>query len=202
MIHLCGRCEQEERPLADSEARSFIKVSGGRTDARTYHCCALPKGSSHLRRVAGPVDDFVTRVICARLARSDAADLISPPCHGVDVAGLRKEAVALRELLDQQARLHARRVIDDRQLGAGSTELRGELGKISGQPAAATSESPLAPIAGRADAAKVWHELDRGRQREIVRILVTVTLLPADKLSGRVFSEDSVRIEWKADIDG
>ncbi len=201
LIYQCGRCEREKRPLVDSQGRSYIKVSGGRPDAPTYQCCAAAKGTSHLRRVAGPVDDFVARVVCARLARPDAADLITPPGPGIDAAGLRKEAAALRELLDEQARLHARRVIDDRQLEAGSVELRAELDKVSAQLAAATAESPLAPIAGRADAAKVWDDLDRGRQREIVKALVTVTLLPVEKLSGRVFGEDTVRIEWKTDLD-
>ena len=202
LIYRCGRCEREKRPLADSQGHSFIKVAGGRADARTYQCCSASKGASHLRRVAGPVDDFVARVVCARLARPDAADLISPPRPGVDTAGLRREAAALRELLDEQARLHARRVIDARQLEAGSAELRTELDKIETQLSAVTGESPLAPIVGREDAAKVWRELDRGRQREIVKALMTVTLLPVEHLSGRVFSEDSVRIEWKTGADG
>jgi hypothetical protein len=62
--------------------------------------------------------------------------------------------------------------------------------------------SPLAGIAGRPDAADVWADLDLGRKREIVKALVTVTLLPiTGRLRGVVFDLDSVRIRWREKLD-
>ncbi len=99
---------------------------------------------------------MVSRVITGRLARPDAADLLpSARRTDVDVRALRAEQAALRELLDEPARLHARRIIDERQLEAGSIELRGKLDDIERQLEAGAPVSPLAGIAGRPDAADV-----------------------------------------------
>jgi len=196
LLYHCGACELDGRPQADAKGHSYVVVSGGRADNPTYQCRAASRGISHLRRTVRPVDDFVVRVITGRLAQPDAADLL--PQDGrpdIDVAALRKEAAALRELLDEQARLHARRIIDGRQLEAGSAELRGKLDQVEQQLTDAAGTSPLAGIAGRPDAAEIWKGLDLGRKREIVKAMVTVTLLPVEKLSGRVFDPDTVRIE-------
>jgi hypothetical protein len=204
LIYRCGACEQAGNPLADSRGHTFIRVEGGRAISPAYQCNPRSGGiPRHLRRAAGPVDDFVSRVITARLAKPDAADLLpSRRQPDVDVARLRLEAASLRELLDQQARLHARRIIDERQLEAGSIELRGKLAEVERQLASVAGVSPLAGIAGRPDAADVWKGLDLGRKREIVKALVVVTLLPmTGNLRGRVFVPDSVRIDWREKLD-
>ena len=73
---------------------------------------------------------------------------------------------------------------------------------IEAQLEAAAPVSPLAGIAGRPDAADVWAGLDLGRKREIVKALVTVTLLPmTGRLRGVVFDPDSVRIRWREKLD-
>jgi site-specific DNA recombinase len=200
-IYQCGACERLGRPLLDVRGYTTVKVSGGRADNPTYHCATVAGG--HLRRQARPVDDMVSKLITGRLARPDAADLLpSRDRPGVDVRALRAEQAALRELLDEQARLHARRIIDERQLEAGSIEIRGKLDAIEAQLEAAAPVSPLAGIAGRPDAADVWAGLDLGRKREIVKALVTVTLLPmTGRLRGVVFDPDSVRIRWREKLD-
>jgi DNA invertase Pin-like site-specific DNA recombinase len=200
-IYQCGACERDGRPLLDARGYTTVKVSGGRADNPTYHCATV--AGSHLRRQALPVDDLVSRLITGRLARPDAADLLPLATRpDVDVRALRAEQAALRELLDEQARLHARRIIDERQLEAGSIEIRGKLHVIETQLEAAAPVSPLAGIAGRPDAADVWAGLDLGRKREIVKTLVTVTLLPmTGRLRGVVFDPDSVRIRWREKLD-
>ena len=202
-IYQCGACERDGRPLLDARGYTTVKVSGGRAENPTYHCFSETGSLAHLRRAALPVDDMVSRLITGRLARPDAADLLpSARRLDVDVRALRAEQAALRELLDEQARLHARRIIDERQLEAGSIELRGKLDDIEQQLAAAAAVSPLAGIAGRPDAADVWAGLDLGRKREIVKALVTVTLLPmTGRLRGVVFDPDSVRIRWREKLD-
>lgn len=196
LLYRCGACEAAGRAQADARGHSYVIVSGGRADNPAYQCQAASRGVSHLRRAVHPADDFVTRVITGRLARPDAVSLLPQDGRpGTDVAALRKEAAALRELLDQQARLHARRIIDDRQLEAGSIELRGRLDEVGQQLTASAGTSPLAGIAGHPDAAEIFRGFDLGRQREIVKAMVTVTLLPVGKRSGRVFDPDTVRID-------
>jgi hypothetical protein len=64
-IALCGVC-------ADGTS---VHVRGGRPQVPGY-CC---QKRSHLRRSAYAADAYVGMVLCARLAREDAADLLTPP---------------------------------------------------------------------------------------------------------------------------
>ena len=102
--------------------------------------------------------------------------LIPPDAGDKTAADLRREAAALRELLNEQARLHARGVIDGQQLAAGSAELRTRLETAEGKLSALEATSPLVGIAGRPDAARIWKGLDLGRKRAVLRAAATVTL--------------------------
>jgi hypothetical protein len=115
---------------------------------RSYRC---PPGC--VSRAAQRLDEYVAAVITARLARPDAADLLAPAVSEPDLPDLRRRAVTLRELLNEQARLHARGVIDAQQLAAGSTGLRSELTAAENRLAAGIRRDPLDGIAGRPDAA-------------------------------------------------
>jgi hypothetical protein len=115
-------------------------------------------------------------------------------------ADLRREAASLRELLNEQARMHARGVIDGQQLAAGSAELRARLGATEGRLNALEETSPLAGIAGRPDAAKIWDGLELGRKRAILRAAATVTLhsVPGGRRrGGAYFDHDSVDVVFK-----
>lgn len=77
-------------------------------------------------------------------------------------------------------------------------ELGERLADIEDRQRAAAGRSPLAGIAGRADAAAVWEGPDLGRQRAILDALVVVTVLP--QRPGRLpdgsrFDTAAVRIE-------
>jgi site-specific DNA recombinase len=49
----------------------------------------------HVARQAGPVEDFITRLVVGRLSRPDAADLVTAEEGGPDVMALREEAAAV-----------------------------------------------------------------------------------------------------------
>jgi len=155
----------------------------------------------HLARAAVPCDEYVEVNVTDRLARPDAADLLIPPGEGdTTAADLRREVSALRELLNEQARLHARGVIDGQQLAAGSAELRSRLGTAEGKLSELESTSPLAGIAGCPDAAGIWGGLDLGRKRAILRVAVTVTLFPVPpgrRRGGGYFDYKSAHVDWK-----
>jgi site-specific DNA recombinase len=168
----------------------------GQSRGRTAYRC--PNGG-HVQRAAVRLDEYVTEVITTRLARPDAAELVTARVSEPDLPGLRREAKSLRELLDEQARLHARRVIDGQQLAAGSKELRGKLTVVEGRLEAVAKRDPLEGIAGNPDAAKVWAGLDLGRKRAILSALCTITLQPAihGRLPGGGYLDPSaVQFTW------
>jgi DNA invertase Pin-like site-specific DNA recombinase len=188
-IYQCGTC---------GDGTTLI-VSGSTSNGHRYfrYTC---REFGHLARAAVPCDEYIEVNVTDRLGLPDAADLLIPPEGGDKTAAeLRREVTALRELLNEQARLHARGVIDGQQLAAGSEELRSRLSAAEGKLSALEATSPLAGIAGRPDAAEIWRGLDLGRKRAILRAAVTVTLfpVPAGRRHGRHFDHDSVDIDWK-----
>ena len=189
-IYQCGICDDG----------STLVASGSTRHGKRYFRYACQNGY-HLARAAELCDAYVAAAITARLEREDAAGILTRPGQPPDDAmRLRQEISALRELLNEQARLHARGLIDGQQLAAGSAELRASLQTAESQLAAMEVTSPLAGIAGRPDAASIWEHLDLGRKRAILRTLATVTIHPVPKgrrRGGAYFDYSSLVINWR-----
>ncbi len=168
----------------------------GQSRGRTAYRC--PNGG-HVQRAAVRLDDYVTAVITTILGRPESAELIHVRQPGTDLAAMRQEAKSLRELLDEQARLHARGVIDGQQLAAGSRELRGKLTSIEGALSAAARTDPLDGIAGNPDAAAAWERLDLGRRRAVINALCDIAILPAPRgrlPGGGYLDPTAIRFTW------
>jgi site-specific DNA recombinase len=181
-IYRCGKCDDG----------TTVAIMGSTKEGKRSHRYTC-RSQWHIARDASLTDEFVEAALKARLRRPDAVDLI-PAAQDIDLAALRAEEASLRELLDEQARLHARKVIDGRQLEAGSGELRARLEEVRGGIATAEGTSPLARIAGRPDVDEIWEDLTLGHQRAILRALADVSLLTARR--GRGFDTDSVDIDF------
>jgi site-specific DNA recombinase len=189
-IYQCGVCDD-----------GTTMVVSGSSNAGHRYFRYICREFGHLTRSAPACDEYVEETLTDRLTRPDAADLLIPPDRDDKTAvRLRQEVAALRELLNEQARLHARRVIDGQQLAVGTRELRSQIESAEGNLAALESASPLTVIAGRPDAAGIWKSLDLGRKRAILRAAVTVTLNsvpPERRRGGRYFDYESVSFDWK-----
>lgn len=183
-VYLCGVCG------------GTVVTGTGAGGKRTYLC-----QEHHLRRTADPVDELVSRVVAGRLARTDAAALMSPRrASGPDVAALYRQAATLRGRLDDQAAMHARGEITSAMLATGTRIITAELSGVESQLAAAAGDDPLQGVAGRPDAAEVWEGLPLHRQRGIVRVLMDVRLLrsrPGRRPGGSYFDPSTVEITWK-----
>lgn len=192
-LYRCGHPE-----CIDADPPRTLRVSAtatGRHLSRSYVCVA---GSRHLARSAHALDTYVTSVIVHRLQRDDAADLLTPPEPGIDTAALTRDAAAVRAKLTEALTLWREDVLTAAEYKTTRAELEQRLAGIEDRQRTAAGRSPLAGIAGRADAADVWERLDLGRQRAILQALVTVTVLP-QRLGrlpdGSRFDPNAVRIE-------
>ncbi len=185
LIAKCGVCGET------------VAVGGGRKDNPSYVCRGR---TGHLRRVAGPVEDFVSRVIIGRLSQPDAAELVTRH-PDVDSAALSRDANAARARLDALARMFGNGDIDVRQLQEGTAAAKADLKRAEDALAAAAPRDALVGLAGRADAVEVWKKLDIGRKRAIVRTLVDVTLIPRGRggrlPGGAYFDPTGILITWK-----
>jgi site-specific DNA recombinase len=173
----------------------MVTKSRARPKMTVYICSDRP----HLQRPARDVDDYVSAVVVGIL--TDRRDQLLAPDLGPMVAELHAQDAAYRARLEEQGRLHAQGLIDTPTLLAGQDTIRAAREEITERLAAAASGSVLAGVADAPDPAKVWAGLDRSRQREIIRVLMTVTILPAKRGRPRgwrpgdsYFDPDTVRI--------
>lgn len=180
-IYRCGICGDGSTLVASGS------TSSGHRYFR-YFC----REKGHLARAAIPCDTYVGAVVTERLARPNMATVLAPPAQeGADPVALEKEAGALRERLNEQARLHALGVIDGQQLAEGTASIRSQLDPVQDQLKVLSANDVLQGIAGNPDAARLWAEFDLGRKRAILRKLVTVTVFPA-ATRGRTFDYETV----------
>ncbi|MEZ0070790.1 hypothetical protein [Planotetraspora sp. GP83] len=140
------------------------------------------------------VDTFVQRVILARLSRDDVSDLLPGVDASVDVTALREELAMLNQSEVELGLSVARRTLSTTVAEVAQAEIDKRRSEIHAELKSATAESPLAEFATTDDPARTWKGLTLGRRREIVRLLVTVTLLPVrGRPAGGEIDPDSVR---------
>ena len=108
----------------------------------------------------------------------------------MDAGALRAEAKRLDAKAKRLAAMFADDAITEVQLTSGTKEIRARLAKIGAQLAAASAPTRCPSSAGQ-PAAEVWESLTLPRSRAVVRVLMTVTILPA---SGR--AAGSTRTRW------
>lgn len=184
LIYACGVCGGD----------AVMTVRRNSKGTPVYRC----RDKGHCSRAAVPLDDYVSQFAIARLARPDVADLIAAR-PDVDAAGLRDRVKVLQELKLTDADDYAEGLIERPQLARITAKRNTELAEIAEQLKAAAAASPLADFDGVdsiEEAAALWDSLSLGRHREILRLLMTVTLHPVGR-GARGFDPDTVRIEPK-----
>ena len=179
----CGVCGEE------AGARIY-----GRAEHRgpIYVC----EARAHLGRKTEPVDDYVERVIVARLSRPDAAGLFARPDNGPRLTELRAEDRQVTARLQGLAEAFATGDIDRRQLVAGTSRLRDRAEVLAGEIASMTAVPALAPLSGAEDVTKAWRRLSVCQRREVIGALVKVTLFAPGR-GARSFDPKTIGIEWK-----
>lgn len=194
-LYVCGVCGSTD-----------VRVNNTTDGRRRYRCRNRVKGDpkAHIGRDQLLLDEYVVGVLLARLARPDAATLfVSTPTESVDIGALTVESTALAERLDGLAVLFTQGAVTAAQLTAGTEEVRRKQEAIDRKLASAVTSNPLAGLAGvtAADIESRWNGLSLGIQRQILRSIVTVTILPTvpgRKRDGGYFDYDAVQFDWSA----
>jgi DNA invertase Pin-like site-specific DNA recombinase len=190
LIYRCGHpaCIKLDPP-------STLRVgTSGKRPQPAYRCFT----HAHLTRVAIPLDAYVSAVLCRRLSQADAIDLLDQPATAIDTGELATQANALRERIREAKDLWESGVLSAADLKGRNARLSEQLADVQARLRSAAGHSPVADLAGRADAADVWAGLDLGRRRAILQTLAIVWVLPLEKAPGRApFDPSTARIEWK-----
>lgn len=176
-IALCGRCGTALRPNIST---------------RRQPCYACP-GCMKLTRQMAPVHKVVEEVIVARLSRPDALELAARKPEVLRAAVSARDAVLAR--MDAAADGYAQGVTTPRQFARINEQLKAQLDAAERDVMRSQPMRVLDGMTG-AGAARKWKGATIDRKRTILRALATVTILPSGP--GIRFSEEQVRIDWKA----
>jgi len=177
LIYQCGTCKDG----------TTMTVRRNKSGTPVYRC----RARGHCQWPAGRVDAHVESVITERLSRPDVTGLL-PREAQADVAALREELIVTEARKKGAAQMYARGTIDAEQLETITAETDQATGKIRAGLSAATARSPLADFAATQDARRTWQDLTLGRKREVLRHLITVTLLPLGR--GHAFTRDLIQV--------
>jgi site-specific DNA recombinase len=199
-LYVCGICD-----------RPALRVSHSGKRQPAYRCKAreTTREGGHVTRAARQLDDYVERVIVARLRRPDAAELFTLPTDpGLNTTALHTEAAAIGQRLTDLSTAFADGAITLAQLRTGTDKLRVRLTTIEDTLTAAAAANPLIGLAGQPNIAEIWYGttpdrsdgLDLGRRRAVLTKLLTVTVLPTSRgrrPDGSYFDPTGIHIDWK-----
>lgn len=158
---------------------------------KIYRCTV--GGGGHVGRDVRAVDDHVERVLLGVLSRPQSAPALAEQSEPSGESQ-RLEAVALRAQMAEAADLFAESKITGAQLAKINARLQERLDDVEAAMARANRGSALAPFRNGRDPEKVWQSLSMDRKRDVVREMMTVTVLPSGR-RGKVYDPELVRIE-------
>jgi site-specific DNA recombinase len=186
-IALCGLCGGEMRRAM---GRTVTSKTTGNTKRQppNYNCEACFK----VRRKQESVDEVVTGLIVRRLSQPDAVQLFAAS-DSTAALEAESEIRAIDAKLDIVADQFADDILTAAQLKRITTRLRLERATADRRLKAAQPQTVLASLVG-GNVAEKWASKPIGAQREAVRALMTITIMPAG--SGRTFDPDKIVIKW------
>lgn len=182
-LAVCGVC------------RAPIRAGGGEKGVHSYRCASM----AHFMRRGDPLDDFVQRVVIARLSRPDAADLLDDR-ERHDVDELRAERRRLETSVRQAGDDEQDGLIDRAERVRLTRRANARLAEIDEKLRAGVDTSALADVVGAEDVAATWHALTLGRKRAILEALATVVVHSVGQGNRRRMDDEAmsrtVAFEW------
>lgn len=187
-LYLCGICDG---PLGSHTAGP--PGPPGQRSLLRYRC---PRGG-HVTRSAGPVDNLIITLICARLAAEAATDLFEPETG--EAARASAEIRNLRARLRKTGLDYDADLIDGARYKAKKDKLTAQLdaaevkrAQMSGAPSVIRRLAAAGPDPDGVRAA--WEAEPLGARRTAIAAAMTVRLDRAPR--GRHFDPATVRVGW------
>lgn len=184
-LALCGACG---KPLG-SNTRPTKKPGV----LRAVYCCKRP-GCMRIVRSMDRVDAVVVDVICEKLSRPDAAEVLATP--SVDKAKIRDQVNNLRGRLAATREHWLAERISDGEWFAKRDRLQGSLDAAEAKLMDANRSRTLDGLVGQPDAAQRFAAMSLDRRRAVVDCLVAITIEPNTKAGGQ-FDHRLVKVTWK-----
>jgi len=172
-----------------------IRAGGGEAGIHSYRCASM----AHFMRRGDPLDDFVQRVVIARLSRPDAADLLDDR-ERHDVDELRAERRRLETAIRQAGDDEMDGLIDRAERVRLTRRANGRIAELDEKLRAGVDTSALAEVVTAEDVGAAWHALSLGKKRGILEALATVVVFSVGQGNRRRMSDEAmsrtVRFDW------
>jgi DNA invertase Pin-like site-specific DNA recombinase len=158
-----------------------------------YRCSA----NSCVSRDKGLLDMFVSAVVCERLSRADAVDLLARE-ESPAATKARADVEKLRSRLSVAAADYADGTINAEQLRTITARIRPRIDAAERLiPASTPDVGALEHLVGTEDVHARWEALDVSVRRQIIALLMLVKLSRASRRGHGGFDPTTVHIEWK-----
>ena len=149
-----------------------------------------------LMRSGADIDAFVTGLIAERLRQPDAlrreaSTGVDSASSGIDAAISEQRARILRAQRDYDPE-----IIEGRDLKRIRDAAGARIAQLEAERLLHGQAAGLAPVLGADDPLEAFLDASLEVQRQIIDVLVTVTLLPQPR-GRKTFNPDSVEIEWR-----
>ncbi|MBP2323774.1 DNA invertase Pin-like site-specific DNA recombinase [Kibdelosporangium banguiense] len=173
-----------------------VHGGGARHGKPVYRCQSM----RHVNRLAKPVEEFIGKLVVARMSRKDAVELLMDTKR-LDAPALRKELVTKRTRLEQIAVEFADdETVTPAQLRAMTGRLRERITEIEAELADAGRVDVLGPLVRSKNVAATWKAMSRAKQRLVIDTLMVIKLHKVGR-GVRTFRSETVEIEWKHKLD-
>lgn len=171
-------------------------TGGGESKRTVYRCTA--GGGGHVARDALALNEHVERVVLGVFARDDWRAVLADEAPRPDGESLRAEAVVLRSRLADAADSFADGKITSAQLQRITERVQTRLSVVEAEMSSAHRGSVLEPFMSAADPEAVWRSLSIDRQRDVIREVMEIVVLPTGR-SGKAYRSEAVGITWKVE---
>lgn len=185
---LCGKCAAEGRRVTVNTVATKYKGKS----IRYYRCSA----SSHTNIRVEPTDEFIAELVVGRLAREDSA-VVGQPRVEADPTDHEAAIKALRARMDDWAAAFAEGELTRAQHAKGRDRMAAELAELEAKVTEQSGSTLLADLITAPDVRAMWDGLEWKQKREIIKSLMTVTVLPVGKGYVRRFQPERLQVEWR-----
>ena len=146
------------------------------------------------------MDAYVSEVVCRRLSRRDAVELLMPAVDTGQRERAEREADDLDRRMQDAARLFASGSITADQLEAITADLRPQLAEAKAACAPAPDRVDLlGDLVGAGDVRGVWDGLPVERHRAVIAALLEPIVIMRGR-KGPGFKTDSIKIRWRSGV--
>lgn len=194
-IYECGVCETPLRLIKSRGIPSYCCMAPGNgPDDKGYHVTRKQGWYAPDSPVLVGVDDYVNRVLIARLSRPDALDLLRAPEDQGEAAG---ESVAvLRAELKGYADLAGQGRLTPETMATVEAGYLARIAKAEQRVRPRELPAALPTLVEADDVEAAWLALPMSVRRDVLRTVARVQILKTNRGKRRIDADD-IRIGWR-----